>query len=204
MPSALAKTNARGVPVTSIVVAAIVGCLGFGPFKTWNALVSVVTSATAIMYAFGPLSLAALHKLDAPRPRTYRVPMPKVMLPAGFCAANLIIYWGGFDTTWKLAIAMVVGLLLFAIGAKRARTNLRPKLRSATWMGPWLAGHVAFGALGRYGGGYEVLPAWIDIVLLISFSLTIFYVALGRTLTPAEAAEAIAKDAHQLDYDARA
>ena len=38
--------------------------LAFGPFKSWNALVSVVTGATAIMYAFAPVSLAALHKLD--------------------------------------------------------------------------------------------------------------------------------------------
>ncbi len=204
MPSALAKTNARGVPVTSILVAAVVGCLGFGPFKSWNALVSVVTSATAIMYAFGPLSLAALHKLDAPRPRTYRVPIPKVMLPAGFCAANLIIYWGGFDTTWKLACAMVAGLVLFAIGAQRAGTDLRPKLRSASWMAPWFVGQVGFGVLGRYGGGYEILPAWVDIVLMLGFSLAIFYFALSRTLTPAQTAEAIAKDAYQLDYDAKA
>src|SRR5438477_4483519 len=116
MPSALAKTNAKGVPVVSILVAAVVGCLAFGPFKSWNALVSVVTNATAIMYAFAPLSLAALHKLDGGRPRAYRMPVPSVTLPAAFCCANLIIYWGGFDTTWKLTVAMALGLVLFALG----------------------------------------------------------------------------------------
>jgi len=82
MPSALASTNPKGVPVVSILVAFVVGCLALGPFKSWNALVSVVTSATAIMYAFGPLSLAALHKLDAHRARAYRAPLPKILLPA--------------------------------------------------------------------------------------------------------------------------
>ena len=61
MPSALASTNDKGVPVVSILVAAVVGSLAFGPFKSWNGLVSVVTGATAIMYAFAPVSLAALH-----------------------------------------------------------------------------------------------------------------------------------------------
>src|SRR5262249_32049526 len=39
MPAALAKTNAKGVPVFSILVAAVVGCIAFGPFKSWKALV---------------------------------------------------------------------------------------------------------------------------------------------------------------------
>jgi len=204
MPSALAKTNARGVPVVSIAVAAVVGCVAFGPFKSWTALVNVVTGATAIMYGFGPLSLAALHKLDGARPRAYRVPWPRVVLPAGFCSANLIIYWGGFDTTWKLVCAMVVGLALFAIGAWRSRTDARHTVRSSLWMAPWFAGQVAIGALGRYGGGYEVLPAWIDIAVVIGFALAIFYLALHLTLSAAASAAAVAKDAHQLDYDARA
>jgi len=93
MPTALASTNKDGVPVVSILVAAVVGSLAFGPFKSWNALVSVVTAATAIMYAFAPLSLAALHRVDGRRPRSYRVPMPAIVLPTAFCCANLIIYW---------------------------------------------------------------------------------------------------------------
>ena len=57
MPGALAKTNARGVPVVSIIVALVVGLIGFGPFKSWAALVSAVTGATAVMYAMAPIAL---------------------------------------------------------------------------------------------------------------------------------------------------
>src|SRR6202035_2172738 len=91
MPSALASTNKKGVPVVSILLASIIGSLAFGPFKSWSALVTVITNATAIMYAFAPVSLAALHKVDGARPRSYRVPMPALLLPAAFCSANLII-----------------------------------------------------------------------------------------------------------------
>lgn len=200
MPSVLSKTNAKGVPVISIFLAAVVGCVAFGPFKSWNGLVHVVTDATAIMYAFAPLSLAALHKLDAARPRSYRVPMPKILLPTAFCSANLIIYWTGFDTTWKLVCAMVAGLALFAIGAWRTGTGATHRLRSAIWIAPWFAGHVALGALGRYGGGYEVLPNWVDLAVVIGFAITIYYVAVRLPLSPEASATAVAKDAHQLDY----
>jgi len=201
IPSALTKTNKKGVPIVGILVAAVIGCLAFGPFKSWKELVEVVTAATAIMYAFAPLSLAALHRLDPNRPRTYRTPFPAVVLPAAFCSANLIIYWGGFETTWKLVLAMVVGLALFFLGAARAGTMSEIKLRSSLWMIPWLGGQLVIGALGRYGGGYDVLPAWWDLGVLITFSLAIFYGALRMTLTASESAAAIAKDSYQLEFE---
>jgi amino acid transporter len=198
MPSALSRTNDKGVPVVSIIVAAVVGTLALGPFKSWNALVAVVTGATAIMYAFAPLSLAALHKADAGRPRSYRVPLPGLVLPVAFCSANLIMYWGGFDTTWKLAVAMLVGLALFSIGAIRGNTGAMRTIRSAIWMGPWLGGHVIIGYLGRYGGGRNVIPDWVDVAVVVVFSLVIFYWGIALSLSTEGAAAEVAKDAHQI------
>jgi amino acid transporter len=202
MPSALASTNDKGVPVVSILVAAVIGTLALGPYKSWASLVNVVTGATAIMYAFGPLSLAALHRVDAGRPRSYRTPMPGVVLPAAFCAANLIIYWGGVDSTWKLTVAMAAGLVLFSIGAARAGTDASRTLRNAFWMLPWLGGHVVIGYFGRYGSSARnLLPEWIDIAIVILFSLAIFYWAVQMSLTPDAAAREVAKDAAQIEYD---
>jgi amino acid transporter len=202
MPGALATTSHKGVPVVSILVSAIIGSLAFGPFKSWSALVNVVTGATAIMYAFAPVSLAALRKVDGGRPRSYRAPMPTFVLPAAFCSANLIIYWGGFESTWKLACAMIVGLALFAMGAWRSGTGAPHTVRNAIWIGPWFGGQVLIGALGRYGvGARNILPDWVDIAVVIVFALGIFYWAVSLTLTREGAVAAIAKDAQQLDYD---
>ncbi|MGI9088129.1 MAG: APC family permease [Chthoniobacterales bacterium] len=202
IPSPLASTNDKGVPVVSILVAAVVGSLAFGPFKSWVALVNVVTGATAIMYAFAPVSLAALNKVDGGRPRSYRVPLPAILLPAAFCSANLIIYWEGFETVWKLACAMFVGLVLFSLGAWRAGTDLRRTMRNALWIAPWLAGHVIIGALGRYGhGARNILPAWLDLGIVIAFALIIFYWAISLALGKEETAIAVAKDSQQLDYE---
>jgi amino acid transporter len=203
MPSALATTNSNGVPVVSILVAAVVGTLALGPYKNWAALVNIATGATAIMYAFAPISLAALRKTDPDRPRPYRVPMPGLILPTAFCSANLIIYWGSFDTTWKLVVGMMVGLGWFGFGAWRGRTGAHRFLRNAIWVAPWLGGHVVIGALGRYGNAASnILPDWVDIAVVVGFSLAIYYWALSATLDGANTAAAVAKDAHQIEYDA--
>jgi amino acid transporter len=204
MPTVLATSNQKGVPMVSIIVAALIGSLAFGPFKSWNALVNVVTLATAIMYAFAPVSLAALHKVDGDRPRSYRVPMPAVLLPAAFCSANLIIYWGGFETTWKIACAIAVGLVLFVVGARRSHTGAQHTVRNACWIAPWLGGQVLIGFLGRYGNGSRnLLPNWVDIIVVIVFALAIFYWAVSLALTKEGTAAAIGKDAQQIHYDAR-
>lgn len=201
MPSALTKTNRKGVPVVSIIVSAIVGLLAFGPFKSWSALVNVITGATAMMYAFAPVSLAALHKVDSQRPRAYRVPAPRLVLPAAFCSANLIIYWGGFDITWKLVCAIGFGLLLFAVGAWYSGTGAQHTIRNAFWIGPWLAGQMLIGFLGRYGSGARnLLPNWLDIVVVIVFGLIIYKWAVKSSLNDEATAAAVSKDARQLTY----
>jgi amino acid transporter len=218
MPSILTRTNKKGAPIASIIVGALVGCIGLGPFKSWNALVTVVTSSTAIMYGFAPISLAALHRLDPDRPRPYRVPAPGLVLPVAFVCANMIIYWGSFDTTWKLVAALAFGLGLFAIGATVKRTGVAGMIRFAIWIVPWLLGHLVLGAIGRYDAPYDVLqfawqdgapilidhhilPEWIDLALVSAFSLAIYYYAVARALPKQFADVQIARDAHQLEVN---
>jgi amino acid transporter len=201
MPGALARVDKRGVPVWSILLAAVVGILCFGPFPSWNKLVGVVTGATAIMYAFAPVSLASLQMRDKDRERPYRMPAPKILLPVAFCSANLILYWGGYDYTWKLACALLVGLLLFGIGSTIAHTNALGMLRSAAWIGPWILGSVIIGALGQYGvGARQILPEWIDLLVVVVFSLVIYYWAISLTMSPQRVQAEIAKDSAQIDY----
>jgi hypothetical protein len=61
---------------------------------------------------------------------------------------------------------------------------------------------VLFGWLGRYGGGRSILPAWIDLGVVIAFALAIFHWATALRVSDETSALEIAKDAKQIDYQA--
>jgi hypothetical protein len=50
------------------------------------------------------------------------------------------------------------------------------------WVGPWLVGMTVIGYFGRYGKennpGLPQMPEWIDLIVVIAFSLAIFYWAI--------------------------
>ncbi|HVV12381.1 APC family permease [Amycolatopsis sp.] len=202
LPKTLGKLSIRGVPVWSIVLSFVVGEIMFLPFPSWQKLVSVITSATAIMYAFAPVAMSALRKRDPDRPRPYRAPAPKVIAPVGFVAANLIIYWTGFDTTWKIMVAIVAGFLLFLVGRRTIAATERPPVdwKAGMWIAPWLAGQVIIGYLGRYGdsGNINALPEWIDLLVVIAFSLAIFYWAVNVAMDTTRVQAAVDREAAEL------
>jgi amino acid transporter len=213
MPQSLATTNSKGVPVVSILVAAVVGILAFGPFKSWSELVSVVTDSTAIMYGFGPVALGALQKLDTGRDRPYKMPMPAILLPASFAFADLLIYWSGWDIIWKLDILLLIGIVLFFVGANIRKTDALTKMRHAIWIGPWLVGLNVISLAGRYGAWapgqkghawlseyHNGLPDGIDLLVVIVFSVALYYWAVSLVMSQEDVDAAIERDAHQINF----
>jgi amino acid transporter len=192
LPGLLARISRRGVPLSSIVLAFIVGEIAFLPFPSWQSLVGLVTDATAIMYAFAPVSLHALRVRDGDRPRPYKLPFWPVLSPLAFVAANLIIYWSGFEANWKLAVTVVIGLAVFAV--TRLRTSQTPPplhWRSSLWVWPWLAGMTLIGWLGRYGGGDMIIGDWWDLLVVAAFSLAVYYAAVPLAMDSASVEAAV-------------
>jgi amino acid transporter len=195
----LARLNVRGVPVRSILLAFVVGLIAFLPFPSWQSLVGLITSATALMYAFAPVSLYALRKRDPDRPRPYRLPAYRILSPAAFISANLIIYWSSFEAIWKLCLALVLGLVVFAVNRVRLPAAERGPLdaRSAAWMVPWLLGHLVIGYFGRYGGT-KTIPNWWDLLLVAVFAITIYEVAEKAALDSDQVRRLLAAETEDL------
>ena len=201
LPKGLTRVSARGVPVWSILLAAL---LGIGallvPGTGWLQLVYYITDATAIMYAFAPISLAALLKKDTGRNHPYNAPIRPFLLPLGFIFANLIIYWGGWDATWHLAIAVVIGQILFGVSAALKAKNVdiaKARWRSAIWIWPWLGGMVIIGLLGNYATDkteLHVFPEYWDAGVVAVWSLIIFYFAVSQVQKTEDIKEMVAAD----------
>lgn len=212
IPKVLGRITLRGVPLWSIVLAFVVGEIAFLPFPSWSSLVGLVTDATAFMYAFAPVSLLALRKIDGERIRPYRLKGAAILGPVGFVMANLLIYWTGFDTTWKIEAGIGAGLVIFILTRALSKEKLPVDFANAIWVWPWLIGTVVIGWLGRYdsndsgsrakgAGELFLLPAWIDLVVVIAFSLVIFYFAVSRAQSPAKVAAAVSHDEEDLVKD---
>ncbi len=196
-PRSLAAVSARGVPWTSVLLAFVVGLLCFLPFPSWQGLVGLITSLTAIMYGFAPITLVALRRADPHRPRPYRLPAATVLSVLAFVAANLIIYWSGWDTDSKLLLAVLVGYLAFALWRVFQRQADKPPLdpTAIAWVLPWFGGLTVISLLGRYGDGLDVLPEWIDLLVVALFSIGIFFIGVQMALPAARVATAFDQDA---------
>jgi amino acid transporter len=156
------------------------------------------------MYAFAPIALAALRKRDGDRQRSYRMPFPNVLLPVAFISANLLLYWGSYDVEWKLDIALVVGAVLFFVGATIKKTYTSDMLRHGYWILPWLIGASITGYFGNYGGPHPVFDGfifgqWSDLIIVAAFSLIIYYWALAVAMPSEKVKAAVAKDASQIE-----
>ena len=112
--------------------------------------------------------------------------------PAGFAAANLIIYWGGFDGIWKLLAAIFLGRVLFEFALRHADDG-RARHRLARHLVDLAVAHRHDGhrCAGPLRHGHNVLPDWIDLVVVIVFSLAIFYYAVEFAMTKEQVRQAI-------------
>jgi amino acid transporter len=184
-PRAFASLTERGIPIWSMILSFAVGILVFLPFPGWQKLVGFITAASSLSYGMACVAAASLRRQDPERERPFRLPGLPVLAPLGFIVANLIVYWSGWSTIWRIDVTLVIGLVVFVLYRVLAASEELPRLdlRSASWLPPFLIGISVISYAGRYDGR-NWLPFWIDIALVALFSLAIFVLALAVRLDP--------------------
>lgn len=213
-PQVFAKVDKRGVPWVSLLLAFVLGLLFLLPFPSWKQLVNLVTSASVLMYAGAPLALGAFRRQVPEADRPYRLPIASVLAPIAFIVANLIIYWSGFETIWKLGIVMVIGYVLIAVCM--AFDRQRPPLdwKSAQWLPVYLIGMGIISWQGQYSGATSSdthplpptntgnIPFWWDMVIVAAFSLGIYFWAMATRLPRDEMLELVNKQSGEQEPQA--
>jgi amino acid transporter len=188
-PQVFTKVDKNGVPWVSLIVAFVAGLFFLLPFPSWHSLVSLVTGASVLMYAGAPLALGAFRGQVPEADRPYRLPWAMVVSPLAFIVANLLIYWSGFETIWKLGVVIVIGYVL--IGVAMSFDQNRPPLdwKSAVWLPAYLIGMGIISWQGQFSGGAVAapvntnnIPFWWDMVIVAAFSLVIYLWAMATKL----------------------
>jgi amino acid transporter len=184
-PARLASTTSHGVPLVSLVLSFLVGLIVFLPFPSWQQLVGFITSATVLSFGSGPVALAALRRQLPDQERPFRLPASDVMAWIAFFCSNLIVFWAGWTTDWKLFVAMLLGFVVLAVFYAFGQVSAAMEWRAgATWMLPWLAGLCLLSWIGPYGGGRNDLSFGWSFPVIAVFSLAIFVLALTCRLQP--------------------
>jgi amino acid transporter len=178
VPGFLARISKNNFPVCAIFGNFVIGMCLFLPFKGWQAMVSFLVSAMVISYAMGPIALLCL-RLELPNEiRHFRLPFSKVICLLAFYFCNLLSYWTGWDTVNKLAIAILVGFIVFGVAYFRGKLNATSVgLKSAAWIVPYLFGLTLISYLGAFGGK-NIIPFGWDFLVIAIFSLVILYLAV--------------------------
>jgi amino acid transporter len=190
-PQIFTEVSSTRVPWVGLIAGYVIGLFFLLPSPSWRSLVELITGASVLMYAGAPLALGAFRRQVPDAPRPYRLQAAGVLAPCAFIVANLLIYWSGFETVWKLGIVLVLGYVL--IGAFMAFDPQRPPLewRSATWLPVWLIGLGIISWQGQYSGSGGTplpptntfrIPFWWDILIVAAFSLIIYFWAMRARL----------------------
>jgi amino acid transporter len=187
LPAAFSKTDSRGVPWPGLIFTFVMSMFFFLPSPTWTHLLEYLTSASALIYAGGPLALGSFRRQLPHLPRPYRMPAADVLGPVAFIVANLIIYWSGWNTLRRLGVALLVGFVVIALTWLFSEQQRPATLewRSAQWLPVYLVAMGVISRLGTFDGGAGLLPLGWDILVVAALSLVVYYWAIASRLQPA-------------------
>lgn len=178
-PPFLSHLNRKGFPIWAIGLNLVLGMFLFLPLPGWQAMVNFLVSSVVIAYAMGPISLLCLRLQLPDEKRPFRLPAANLICVLAFYACNLISYWTGWDTIWKLSIAMGVGLVLLVVAYMRGFIDKSQfGLRSIFWLAPYLIGLFFISYLGSFGGKGYITFGW-DFLVIAIFSLGILALAIA-------------------------
>lgn len=179
-PEFFQKLTKKGVPLRGIALNYFVGLLLFLPFPGWQSMVSFIISCFIVSYIIGPIALISLRKTHPEQPRPFRLPYATLCALLAFYICNLLIFWTGWHTVYRIMLALSIGFLFFVIYCYRERRDLWIKQwHNSWWIFPYLIGISVISYLGTFGDGIGLIPFGIDFGVIAILTAFVFYLALN-------------------------
>lgn len=176
-PNFFTYLNKHGVPYMAIFANFLIGLLLFFPLPGWQDLVKFQSIAIVLSYSVGPISLISLRRQAPDLERPFKVPFHYLQCFITFFICNLLAYWSGWDTIWRIMISVIIGIVILLIYFHK---NKKPyhTLGSihASWLLPYFIGTAVISYFGNFGGIGYIAFGW-DFGLIALFSLAILHMA---------------------------
>lgn len=167
LPASLKKLSKNGVPTRAIILNYLVGLLLFLPFPGWQKLVSFIISCFIVSYIVGPIALVGLRKVQPNTHRPFILPYANAMALLAFYICNLLIFWTGWTTVYKMMFVMLIGLVFFAVHCLKSKNNIwLQQWQRSWWLLPYFGTLTLVSYLGTFGGGANLLPFGWDFLAI--------------------------------------
>lgn len=186
LPSFLQKITKNHTPIYALLINFCFGMCIFAPLPGWNKMISFLTSLMTLTYTIGPLCLIALRDQAPNTKRPFKLPFGKIWATIAFYFCTMFSYFNGWEIISKLFLAFIFGFFVLIIYRRCTRRDTCPPLdwRTSIWIWPYIGGLTFISYLGSFGGGKNILPFGIDLVVLAIFSLCIVWLANKFKLSP--------------------
>ncbi len=184
LPKSLTKVNDKyRIPVLPLFVSLILGFVFFAPFPSWYKLVGFITGATVFTYIVGGPSLRVLRKHAPELQRPFKLPGSEILAPLAFIGASLVVYWSMWPTVGYLAIAIALGLIVYAIfylGGGKANGMVSLFSREHLISGMWVPVYVIVLSVESYIGestlgGANYVPYPYDMIMVVLVAIVFYF-----------------------------
>lgn len=188
LPPSFSVLSSRSVPLNALLLNLVIGAVVvlWVPFKE---AVALNGAAISLSLCAGPLAVYCLRLQIPDAERRFRLPYAGFLSYTGFTLVTLIIYWSGWDTTWRLGLIMLAGVILVMLRQRFTNSkHVDLDLANARWLLAYCAGLGLFSYLGDFSGGLGILPFGWDLLVGIALSVSVFAYAV-RCRLPNELVE---------------
>lgn len=187
LPNCFLKLNRHKIPYITLYANLFVGLLSFLPFPGWQKMVAFLSSASILSYGIGPICLLAMRQLQPTLTRPFKLSGSVFFSYLAFYICNLMLYWCGFATIWKLDIALLIGIAITLIHQRKSFFDCGYSLY---WFLFYMTSLLLISYLGTFGG-IGLLKFPLDIVVILPFSIAVLYFS-QRHLRDSEAIKTFA------------
>jgi amino acid transporter len=182
-PKRMIKINEKHrIPFLPLLISLIIGFIFFAPFPSWYKMVGFITSATVFTYIVGGSALMTFRKHAADFKRPFRLGAASILSPIAFIGASEIVYWSGWPLVGYLAIAIGIGLIVWAVmvyGFKAPGSFSAKDLKAGAWVPVYIIALVILSYIGGVTfGGIGILKFPIDLIVVAVVALVFYFWSL--------------------------
>lgn len=179
------KINPKtGIPRSALWLALAMSILWIFQFKVWQGIIVASTSAKAMTFIVGPVSLMALRKSNPKMKRPFFLKAAHIIAPSAFIASTLVIYWAGWNVI-SLLVPLIIGALIFYFSfvdkdEKYDKETIINDFKAAYWLLAYFVFVLVMSALGSFvPDDWNPIFASADAIPIITAPWDTIVCALG-------------------------